>query len=177
MKNRESMTKIKRSNSIASSKQSRISASLNDNNNNNNNQKNHLSSKYQKEDLLNLQDKPKKAGPSKTQINRLKNFNNTTRWLPNSAFTTYFGKPAFENYGYGNTKPVYGGLFYGNYMLTHNINAIDGDNNPDTKQVYSSAMLKTIKNNKTRKPEPPRKTPDYIRNTPVKLFTLYYFIL
>ena len=61
--------------------------------------------------------KPQKKGPSKTQINRLKKLYNTTRWLPNSAFTTYFGKPAFENYGYGNTNPVYGGLFYRNYML------------------------------------------------------------
>lgn len=108
-----------------------------------------------------------KNKPSKNQINRLKNFYYTTRWLPNSAFTTYFGKPAFENYGYGNTNPVYGGLFYGNYMLTHNINPIDGENKPETKQVYSSSMLKTIKNNYIRKPEPPRKTPDEIRNTPV----------
>ena len=62
------------------------------------------------------------SGPSKSQIARLKKFYNTTRWLPNSAFTTYFGKPAFENYGYGNINPVYGGLFYGNYMLSHNMN-------------------------------------------------------
>ena len=59
--------------------------------------------------------KETKKGPTKTQIERLKKFYGTTRWLPNSAFTTYFGKPAFENYGYGNTNPVYGGLFYGNY--------------------------------------------------------------
>ena len=165
MKNRESASKIKRPNSVTSSKNSRISQNLNHNNNSEKAQK---MNKYEKEDLLNMQNKPKiGGGPSKNQINRLKNFYNTTRWLPNSAFTTYFGKPAFESYGYGNTKPVYGGLFYGNYMLSHNINPIDGDNNPDTKQVYSSAMLKTIKNNKTRKPEPPRKTPDDIRNTPV----------
>ena len=63
-------------------------------------------------------DLPKKpSGPSKSQINRLKKFYNTTRWLPNSAFTTYFGKPAFENYGYGNTNPTYGGLFYGKIFL------------------------------------------------------------
>ena len=35
--------------------------------------------------------KSTRKGPSKTQINRLKQFYNTTRWLPNSAFTTYFG--------------------------------------------------------------------------------------
>jgi hypothetical protein len=113
--------------------------------------------------------KPVKAQPTKTQVDRLKKFYNTTRWLPNSAFTTYFGKPAFENYGYGNTNPVYGGLFYGNYMLSHNINPIDGENHPDEKQVYSSAMLKTIQRNMTRKPEPPRKIPDEIRNTPEEL--------
>jgi len=107
------------------------------------------------------------ANPSKTQIERLKKFYNTTKWLPNSAFTTYFGKPAFENYGYGNTKPTYGGLFYGNYMLSHNINPMDGGNKPEEKQVYSSAILKTIKRNERRIPEPPRKTPDDIRNTNV----------
>jgi len=106
------------------------------------------------------------------QINRIKKFYNTTRWLPNSAFTTYFGKPAFENYGYGNTKPVYGGLFYGNYMLSHNMNPIDGANNPPEKQVYSSAMMKSFQYNNVRKPEPPRKTPDEIRNTPEELETI-----
>jgi hypothetical protein len=105
------------------------------------------------------------TGPSKTQIERLKKFYNTTRWLPNSAFTTYFGKPAFENYGYGNLNPTYGGLFYGNYMLSHNVNPMDGQNKPESKQVYSSAMLKSIKRNEIRRPSPPRKTPDEIRNT------------
>jgi hypothetical protein len=110
-------------------------------------------------------------GPSKSQIDRLKQFYYTTKLLPNSAFTTYFGKPAFENYGYGNTNPTYGGLFYGNYMLSHNINPMDGGNKPEEKQVYSSAILKTIKRNNVRKPEPPRKVPEEIRNSPVKLKT------
>ena len=52
-------------------------------------------------------------------------------------------------------------------MLSHNINPIDGGNSPDTKQVYSSAMLKAFNSNLIRKPEPPRKTPEEIRNTPV----------
>jgi hypothetical protein len=108
-------------------------------------------------------------GPSKSQINRLKKFYNTTRWLPNSAFTTYFGKPAFENYGYGNTNPVYGGLFYGNYMLSHNMNPIDGANHPPEKQVYSSAMMKSVQRKGIRKPSPPRKVPEEIRNTPEEL--------
>ena len=113
--------------------------------------------------------KTTKKGPSKTQINRLKKFYNTTRWLPNSAFTTYFGKPAFENYGYGNTNPVYGGLFYGNYMLSHNMNPIDGANHPEEKQVYSSAMMKSVQRKGVRRPSPPRKVPEEIRNTPEEL--------
>ena len=113
--------------------------------------------------------KDTKKGPSKTQINRLKKFYNTTRWLPNSAFTTYFGKPAFENYGYGNTNPVYGGLFYGNYMLSHNMNPIDGANHPPEKQVYSSAMMKSVQRKGIRRPSPPRKVPEEIRNTPEEL--------
>ena len=113
--------------------------------------------------------KEKKNGPSKSQINRLKKFYNTTRWLPNSAFTTYFGKPAFENYGYGNTNPVYGGLFYGNYMLSHNMNPIDGANHPPEKQVYSSAMMKSVQRKGIRRPSPPRKVPEEIRNTPEEL--------
>ena len=115
-------------------------------------------------------DLPKKpSGPSKSQINRLKKFYNTTRWLPNSAFTTYFGKPAFENYGYGNTNPTYGGLFYGNYMLSHNMNPIDGANHPPEKQVYSSAMYKSLQRGGVRRPSPPRKVPEEIRNTPEEL--------
>jgi hypothetical protein len=113
--------------------------------------------------------KSTKKGPSRTQINRLKQFYNTTRWLPNSAFTTYFGKPAFENYGYGNTNPVYGGLFYGNYMLSHNMNPIDGANHPEEKQVYSSAMMKSVQRKGVRRPSPPRKVPEEIRNTPEEL--------
>jgi hypothetical protein len=113
--------------------------------------------------------KDTKKGPSKSQINRLKKFYNTTRWLPNSAFTTYFGKPAFENYGYGNTNPVYGGLFYGNYMLSHNMNPIDGANHPPEKQVYSSAMMKSVQRKGIRRPSPPRKVPEEIRNTPEEL--------
>ena len=114
-------------------------------------------------------EKPQNSGPTKSQINRLKKFYNTTRWLPNGAFTTYFGKPAFENYGYGNVNPVYGGLFYGNYMLSHNMNPIDGANHPPEKQVYSSAMMKSLQRKGIRKPSPPRKVPEEIRNTPEEL--------
>jgi len=35
------------------------------------------------------------------------------RLLPDSAMTTYFGKPAFHAYGNGNVRPASGGLIYG----------------------------------------------------------------
>ena len=37
---------------------------------------------------------------------KISDFNATTRWLPDSSFTTYFGKPAFHAYGKGNIKPT-----------------------------------------------------------------------
>jgi hypothetical protein len=58
---------------------------------------------------------------------RIDNINSTTRWLADSAFTTYFGKPAFHTYGAGNTNPSVGGNVYGEYMLTHNVNPQCGD--------------------------------------------------
>jgi hypothetical protein len=71
---------------------------------------------------------------------RRSDFNNSTRWLPDSAFTTYFGKPAFHPYGNGNTNPAIGGVNYGNNLLTHNINAECGDHPPLYQQVYDSAL-------------------------------------
>ena len=62
---------------------------------------------------------------------RRSSFNNTTRWLPDSSFTTYFGRPAFHTYGKGNVKPTVGGVNYGHNLLTHNINAECGDNPPN----------------------------------------------
>jgi hypothetical protein len=75
---------------------------------------------------------------------RRSQFNNTTRWLADSAFTTYFGKPAFHSYGRANNKPTVGGINYGNSMLTHNINAECGDNPPQYQQVYETALNKGI---------------------------------
>ena len=71
-------------------------------------------------------------------------FNNTTRWLADSAFTTYFGKPAFHPYGRANTNPAVGGVIFGNCMLTHNINAECGENPPLYQQVYDSAIKQGI---------------------------------
>lgn len=67
-------------------------------------------------------------------------FDNTTRWLPDSAFTTYFGVPAFHLYGRANTNPTTGGVNYGDSMLTHNINAESGANPPMFQQCYEPAL-------------------------------------
>ncbi|CAG9334256.1 unnamed protein product [Blepharisma stoltei] len=99
---------------------------------------------------------------------RIKKLNQTTRWLPNSAFTTYFGKPAFENYGQGNINPTYGGLMYGNYMKSHNIAPHEGQNNPQYSQVYFTAE-KTASRKKPRSPEPPRKCKDEDRLAPQQI--------
>lgn len=97
------------------------------------------------------------------------------RMLPNSAMTTYFGKPAFHAYGNANTKPTYGGPMYGSYMKTHNINPHSGDNHPEFTQVYAHAMLepksvtykmkskspkKAEMDRTIRRPEPPRQQRD-----------------
>lgn len=75
-------------------------------------------------------------------------FLNTTRWLPDSAFTTYFGKPAFHTYGRANTNPTVGGINYGQTLLTHNINAECGDNPPFYQQVYEPALKAGIEKTK-----------------------------
>jgi hypothetical protein len=61
---------------------------------------------------------------------RINELNSTTRWLPDSAFITYFGKPAFHLYGNGNINPTVGGNVYGHYMLTHNVNPESGEHLP-----------------------------------------------
>mmetsp|Transcript_24683 Transcript_24683/g.43506 ORF Transcript_24683/g.43506 Transcript_24683/m.43506 type:complete len:609 (+) Transcript_24683:644-2470(+) len=99
------------------------------------------------------------------QDERIKKMKETTRWLPDSAFTTYFGRPAFCNYGRGNTNPTYGGLMYGSYMTSHNIGPHEGDNNPRYQQVYEAAELKAAKR-KPKAPEPPRKCKEEDRLNP-----------
>jgi len=55
----------------------------------------------------------------------------TSRFLPDSSMTTYFGKPAFFPYGNQNTNPTNGGIVYGQYLKTHNINPHSGGNKPE----------------------------------------------
>ena len=94
---------------------------------------------------------------------RKSEFLNTTRWLPDSAFTTYFGKPAFHPYGKGNINPTVGGVNYGHNLLTHNINAECGDNPPLYQQVYDSALKAGIVKTKgMRVPQIPVTKPDVV---------------
>ena len=57
-------------------------------------------------------DKPKKkkerplTAEEKALKVKVAQLNATTRWLADSAFTTYYGKPAFHAYGKGNTNPT-----------------------------------------------------------------------
>ena len=64
-------------------------------------------------------------------IEKMKRLKAEGRLLPDSSMTTYFGKPAFHTYGNGNTRPTSGGLVYGQYLKTHNINPHSGDNKPE----------------------------------------------
>ena len=61
---------------------------------------------------------------------KLQEMKKCSRWLPDSAQFTFFGKPPFHAYGNGNTDPTVGGGVYGQYMKTHNINPHAGGNRP-----------------------------------------------
>ena len=104
------------------------------------------------------------ASQKQRRQERVKKFREQTRWLPNSAFQTYFGKPAFENYGFRNTTPCWGGPVYGSYLKTHNINPQRGTNSPDFDQVYSSAQLASTQVN-YRPSYIPRKCMDEYRQS------------
>lgn len=64
---------------------------------------------------------------------RIKEFNLLSRNLPNSAFTTYFGKPAFEAYGRGSSHYQ---------KKSHNVMPHRGENHPHNAQSYDGALLK-----------------------------------
>ena len=81
------------------------------------------------------------AKAKKNLDKRLNEVKSTSRWLPDSAITTYFGRPAFHPYGNGNVKPTVGGVVCGDYLKSHNVNPQSGDNKPEFKQVYGRAML------------------------------------
>lgn len=71
---------------------------------------------------------------------RQKEIREKGRLLADSAITTYFGRPSFHCYGNGNVNPAQGGLVYGDYLKTHNINPHTDDNKPENVQIYKRAM-------------------------------------
>lgn len=75
------------------------------------------------------------------QNNRIKKFHEQTRWIPNSAFQTYYGKPAFENYGNRNSNVPWATLAYGSHMKTFNVNPQRGPNVPQSQQVHSTVAI------------------------------------
>jgi hypothetical protein len=68
---------------------------------------------------------------------KMKELKLSSRLLPDSSMTTYFGKPAFYAYGNGNTNPI----VTKDKMKTHNINPHSGGNVPVYSQVYGRAMM------------------------------------
>lgn len=57
-----------------------------------------------------------------------------TRELPNSSFTTYFGKPAFEHYGYGSKEQSIA------KHKSHNVMPHAGENHPEFVQSHEAAL-------------------------------------
>lgn len=92
---------------------------------------------------------PKKASMPKQlkkRIDVINEKNSTTRFLPDSAFTTFFDKPAFHSYGHGNVHPTNGGVIYGEYLLSHSINpALGKGKAPQYQQTYTAAGQKSFK--------------------------------
>ncbi|KRX08661.1 hypothetical protein PPERSA_07473 [Pseudocohnilembus persalinus] len=121
-----------------------------------------------KSKLLSYKKQAKKLDPvyEKERLERRKErisqMGKTTRWLPNTAFTTYYGKPAFENYGMGNVKPTVGGLVYGQYMLSHNVNPHRGNKEPQFIQSHNNA-IKFGERQPSSEPQPPRNCKEEFR--------------
>lgn len=57
--------------------------------------------------------------------------------MADSAFTTYFGKPAFHTYGKGNVNPT----APTSKFLSHNINPCSNRQKAKYQQVYDSALI------------------------------------
>jgi len=66
--------------------------------------------------------------------------------LPNSAFVTYYGKPAFEAYGRASSNPK---------LLTHNVMPHKGSNQPKNVQSYYSALIKGKQSSTSHIPRKP----------------------
>lgn len=89
-----------------------------------------MNTKFKKSAKVLDPEDPEDQEKLRRRLQRIKKFQGETRWLANSAFTTYFGKPAWGAYGQGNVKPVIGGVIYGQHMLSHNIQPHRNKNDP-----------------------------------------------
>jgi len=115
------------------------------------------------DEAFNFDDKELSKEEKRSIREKMKKLKNEGRLLADSAMTTYFGKPAFHSYGNGNTRPASGGLLYGQYLKTHNVNPHSGSNKPINTQVYGRALINpknairgATKSQMVRVPHPPR---------------------
>eukprot|EP00743_Colponemidia_sp_Colp-15_P007941 GILK01008601.1.p1 GENE.GILK01008601.1~~GILK01008601.1.p1 ORF type:complete len:769 (+),score=74.01 GILK01008601.1:37-2343(+) len=90
---------------------------------------------------------------------QLESLKANSRFMADSSFRTYYARPAFHAYGRGNLNPTWGGLFYGQYMLSHSISPQEGANNPMYQQVYPQAEEQSLRR-PTKPVHPPRKRAD-----------------
>lgn len=67
----------------------------------------------------------------------IKDFKVWSRELPNSSFTTYYGKPAFGHYGFANKAPI-------SKHKSHNVMPHAGSNHPTEAQSHEGALKKAI---------------------------------
>ncbi|CAK91390.1 unnamed protein product (macronuclear) [Paramecium tetraurelia] len=114
---------------------------------------------------------PEDAEKLKRRKERIKKFQGETRWIADSAFTTYFGKPAWGPYGYNNVNPTVGGMIYGQHLLSHNVQPHRNKNDPFYIQTYQNALRKgaAVAN---VEPEPPRNCREEDRLNPEQVDAL-----
>lgn len=142
----------------------------------NNKENKHANVKSKVNDKKDDKNKPQKSWKEKAlekssvehRQERIEDLHRWARWLPDSAYQSYFGKPAFHAYGKGNTNPTVGGHIYGHYMLSHNVNPEHGQNNPKYQQVYKAALAHGFVNG-DRVPVLSRKRRENLEITPADL--------
>ena len=99
-----------------------------------------------------LIDKSKLSKKERKELDRLEKAISVSRWNPDTHTKSMHGKPIWHSYGNKNTDPTVGGVVYGHYLLSHNINPHAGDNKPLYHQVYNSAHNKAFENGKPEIP-------------------------
>lgn len=94
-----------------------------------------------------------KSKLSKEEREKLENYEKAvsiSRWNPDTHLRSIHGKPIWHAYGQGNRNPTVGGVVYGQYMLSHNVNPESGENVPYYRQVYDSAHNIAFENGKPK---------------------------